>query len=145
MSQPLDPATLYVMIPDDITATFAFYARDAHVAYTAFGQTDHPEIYKFGRGARLYATSAVRAAVIRLDRNARAYAYLDLIVDDEADSAKVSRGVLYRSPARELLDSMKARYPLVARAHYPGRLEAVTVYRFRTTGRKEAAGGNVTD
>jgi hypothetical protein len=40
---------------------------------------------------------------------------------------------------------MKARYPLVARAHYPGRLEAVTVYRFRTTGRKEAAGGNVTD
>ena len=26
---------------------------------------------------------------------------------------------------------MEARYPLVAQTRYPGRLEAVTVYRFR--------------
>jgi uncharacterized membrane protein len=140
MSRPLDPTTLYVIAPDYMTATFAFYARDAHVAYTAFAQTDHPEILRYGNDASLYGPGAVRDAVTRLGREARAYEYLDLVLDDAADLRKVRRGLVYRSPARRLLDSMKARYPLVAQAKYPGRLESVTVYRFRTTGRRGALG-----
>jgi 4-amino-4-deoxy-L-arabinose transferase-like glycosyltransferase len=133
-SQPLDPTTLYVIAPDYMTATYAFYARDAKVAYTAFGQTDHPEIFRYGRGASIYSPGAVRNAIIVLGKKASTYAYLDLIVDDASDVAKVSRGRLYRSPARRLLDSMRDRYPLLAQTHYPGRLESVTVYRFRTQG-----------
>jgi 4-amino-4-deoxy-L-arabinose transferase-like glycosyltransferase len=133
-SRPLDPATLYVIAPDYMTATFAFYARDAQVAYTAFGQTDHPEIFRYGRDASIYSPGAVRNAIIGLGKKAGGHEYLDLIVDDASDSAKVSRGRLYRSPARRLLDSMRARYPLLAQAHYPGRFESVTVYRFRTQG-----------
>jgi 4-amino-4-deoxy-L-arabinose transferase-like glycosyltransferase len=133
-SQPLDPATLYVVAPDYMTATFAFYARDPHVAYTAFGQTDHPEIFRYGRDASIYSPGAVRNAIIALGKKAGGYEYLDLIVDDAGNSAKLSRGRLYRSPARRLLDSMRARYPLLGQRQYPGRLESVTVYRFRTQG-----------
>ncbi len=132
LSQRLDPATLYVIAPDNMTATFAFYARGAPVAYTAFVQADHPEIFRYANDEGTYLPGAVRDAVIRLDSSARAYGYLDLIVNDFADVQKVSRGVLYRSYVRQLLDSMKARYPLVARTEYAGRLESVTVYRFRT-------------
>jgi 4-amino-4-deoxy-L-arabinose transferase-like glycosyltransferase len=133
-SQPLDPATLYVIAPDYITATFAFYARDAQVAYTAFGQTDHPEIFRYGHDTSIYAPAAVRDAIIALDKKAGGHEYLELIVDDAGNSEKMSRGRLYRSPARRLLDSMRARYPLLAQRQYPGRLESVTVYRFRTQG-----------
>ncbi|HVR46690.1 MAG TPA: glycosyltransferase family 39 protein [Candidatus Binatia bacterium] len=132
VSQPLDAATLYVIAPDDITATFAFYSRDAHVAYTAFPQTDHPEIFKFGHNANAYAPGAVPDAVNRLVQDARTYEYIDLIVDDTADRRKVSRGVVYRSPTRDFLDAMKAHYLLVGQTSYPGRMESVTVYRLRT-------------
>lgn len=136
MSQPLDPATLYVFAPDYITATFAFYARDAHVAYTAFPQTDRPEVYRYGSDAALlYAPDAVRNAVVRLSRMTRAYSYLDLIVDDAADRWSLSGAGPYPSPVRRLLDSVKGRYREVARTKYPGRSESVTVYRFCTSGR----------
>jgi uncharacterized membrane protein len=131
-SQPLDPATLYVVVPDYMTATFAFYARNPRIAYTAFGQTDHPEIFRYGNDARNYGPHAVRDAVARLGRMARAYAHFDMLVDDAADKRVISGGVLYRTPSRRLLDSMESRYPLVTRTYYPGRLESVTVYRFRT-------------
>jgi hypothetical protein len=130
-SQPLDPATLYVVVPDYMTATFVFYMRDSRVAYTAFTQTDHPEIFRFGTDGSHYSPRAVRDATVRLERTARAYRRLDLIVDDASDAQEIWQGVLYRSPARRLLDSMEARYPLVGQTRYPGRLEAVTVYRFR--------------
>lgn len=129
-SQAIDPATLYVVVPDSIAATFAFYARDARVSYTAFGQTDHPEIFRYASDASNYGPRSVRDAAARLRRMARAYTHLDLIVDDAADLQKVWRDVIYPSPARGLIDWAKARYPLVAQAHYPGRLESVTVYRF---------------
>ena len=45
-SRPLEPATLYVVVPDYMTATFVFYVRDPRVAYTAFPQTDHPEVFR---------------------------------------------------------------------------------------------------
>jgi hypothetical protein len=134
-TQPLDPATLYVIAPYDLTATFAFYARDAQVAYTAFPQSDHPEIFKFGNDASLYEADAVPNAVNRLAGEARAYEYLDLIVDDTADVEKASGGVVYRSPTRDFLDAMRARYPLLAERRYPGRMESVTVYHLRGTGR----------
>jgi 4-amino-4-deoxy-L-arabinose transferase-like glycosyltransferase len=129
-SAPLDPATLYMMAPDYIAATFAFYAQGERAAYTAFPQTDHPEVYRYG-DASLYGPNAVRDALAELQRKARDYRYLDLVVDDDTNVQRVSQGVLHRSPVRQLLDSIKARYPLVARAHYPGRLESITVYRFR--------------
>jgi len=131
-SQPLDPASLYVIVPDYMTATFVFYARDPGVAYTAFAQVDHPEIFRYGEDASHYGPGAVRAAVVRLNGMARRYRYLDFIVEDSADKQKTLGGILYRTPARRLLDSIESRYTLVARAHYPGRLESVTVYRFRT-------------
>lgn len=135
MAQPLDSATLYVVVPDYMAATFAFYARDAGVTYTAFPESSHPEIYEYGRTVNLDAPGAVANAVVRLGNEARAYRHLDLIVDDGADVQKVSQRVVYRSAAREFLDATKARYPLVGRTRYPGRLESVTVYRFRTTAR----------
>ncbi len=130
-SRPLDADTLYVIVPDYLTATFAFYARDAHVAYAAFPQSDHPEIFKFGNDASPYAPGAVANAVNRVSSRARGDDYIDVIVDDTADLEKVSNGRVYRSPTREFLDSMKARFPLVARTRYPGRMESVTVYRLR--------------
>ncbi len=131
-SQPLDPATLYVMVPGDITATFAFYARRAHVAFTAFPQSDHPEIFKFGNDANGYAADAVPDAVTSVAGRAHTHDHIALIVDDTADLQKVSRAVVYRSPTRAFLDAMKARYPLVAATRYPGRMESVTVYQLRT-------------
>jgi 4-amino-4-deoxy-L-arabinose transferase-like glycosyltransferase len=134
-SQPLDPATLYVVVPDYMTATFVFYARGNRVAYTAFAQADHPEIFRYGDDARHYGPGAVRDAVVRLGKMARAYAYLDLIVDDSSFGEKTYRGRVYPSPSRRLVDSLQSRYRLVARARYPGRLESITVYRLRVNNR----------
>lgn len=129
----LDPSTLYAIAPDYMTATFVFYARDPRIPYTAWIQSDRPEIFDYGKSSERYSPANVRAGIARLERRARAYRYLDLIVDDDADETKIAGGVPQRSPVRELLDAVKRRFPLTAQQHYGGRLESITIYRFQTT------------
>lgn len=133
-SQPLNRATLYVIVPDYMAATFAFYTQRERIAYTAFPQTDHPEIYRYGDASR-YGPNAVADAVRRLSKDANNYRYVDLIVDDDTNVQQAVDGVLERSPDRELLDALKARYRLLAQTHYPARWESITVYRLRTASR----------
>jgi 4-amino-4-deoxy-L-arabinose transferase-like glycosyltransferase len=128
-AQPLDPATLYVIAPDYMTATFAFYARNAHVTYTGFVQTDHPEIYRFSDTSIWNRRGIIHEAAEALRREASRYEYLDLIIDDAG-----------RKKVRLLLSTMKAHYPLVAQTHYAARFEGITVYRFRTHRVAEVTG-----
>jgi 4-amino-4-deoxy-L-arabinose transferase-like glycosyltransferase len=134
----LDPATLYVVVPDYMAATFVYYARAQPVAYTAFAQFDHPEIFRYGDDARNYGPNAVRDAVTRLGKMALGFRYLDLVVEDGSDGQRTWHGRIYRSSAGRLLDALKARYSVVALTRYPGRLESITVYRFRVAHSERA-------
>jgi hypothetical protein len=126
-TQPLDSATLYVIAPNYMAATFAFYARDVDVHYGGFAQADHPEIWRRdGEVAAWNKPSAVSDELRVITREAGHYKYLDFIVDDRAAN-------MYSMPFGKvwlLLNQIEAGYPLLAHTRYPGRYEPISVYRF---------------
>ncbi len=119
--------TLYVLAPDYLAPTFAYYARNSHVAFLGFARVDHPEILALeGYAAVWQAPDAVDNAVSAVARAAKAYRYVDLIVDDTAgDAASMPYGKTW-----QFLEKIEGRYQLVSKRTYPGVWEPVTVYRF---------------
>jgi|GEM_PF-3297889 len=126
-AQPLDSRTFYLIAPDYLTPTFAFYARDARIGYGAFAQDDRPEIYRLGgQVAAWNRPTAINDSLRMLARKAQRYEFLDFVVDDEStDHAAIPYGKVW-----QLLHQIELRYPLVSKKSYAGRSEAVTVYRF---------------
>jgi len=121
-AQPLDRDTLYAVAPDYMTATFAFYARDADVAYTGVPNIDHPEIFRFATVSRWRRPGIVEEALANLQQQVRPYSYLDLIVNENSGEDNVKR----------LEQALAQRYALVWHQYYSGKFEPITVYRFRT-------------
>lgn len=139
-TRPLDPETLYVIAPNYMAATFAFYARNSGVRYSGFVQTDHPEIYRLQDEASAWGKPTVISDEIQMiARESDRYRYLDFVVDDDATNmASIPFGKVWL-----LLHRLEARYPLLARSRYGGRDEPISVYRFllRTRSRPSAATG----
>jgi 4-amino-4-deoxy-L-arabinose transferase-like glycosyltransferase len=119
--------TLYVLAPDYLAPTFAYYARNAHVAFLGFARVDHPEILALeGYAAVWQAPEAVDKAVSVVERTAKTYRYVDVIVDDTAnDAANMPYGKTW-----QFLERIKHRYRLVSKKRYAGVWEPVTVYGF---------------
>jgi hypothetical protein len=127
-AQPFDSATLYVIAPDYMAPTFAFYSRGQRVTYTAFVHRDHPEIMVVANYAAAWkASGAVGEAAAALMKESRRFDYLDLIVDAGVGGLSVMH---YDREVLALLHVLEARYRLVSATPYPGRREPVEVYRF---------------
>jgi uncharacterized membrane protein len=127
-AQPPDRRTLYLIAPDYLAPTFAFYARGTN--YRGFVRWRHPEIFQIAGyandwnepGALEQTLRAIAAETSRYDR-------LDLVLDESAHD----QGELPYSKVRELLQRLRERYPLLTESFYPGRLERISVYRFKLT------------
>jgi 4-amino-4-deoxy-L-arabinose transferase-like glycosyltransferase len=126
-TQPLQSTTLYVIAPDYLAATFAFYARDTHVRDLGFVQVQHPEVYALqGMQADWGRPSAVADGLRTIAREAGHYRYLDLVINDYAASnAAVAFGKVW-----QLRNALERRYRLLGFWHYAGTFEPVSVYRF---------------
>ena len=124
----LDRGTLYVIAPDYMAATFAFYARRSHVSYTGFVRSRHPEITRWANYlADWQAPNAVASGAEAIQRHARPYEYMDMIMDEAARSVTPIPYV----KVWQLLSLMEGRFRLVDSKRYAGRDEAIVVYRFR--------------
>lgn len=122
-----DPATLYIIAPDYLASTFAFYSRNAHVIPHGFVRWEQPEFFRLsGYSTDWSRADAVRSAVAEVVSGARHYKYLDLIVDDYAQN----QGEVPYGKVWQLLKQLEARYQLVSHTRFPGRYEAVSDYRF---------------
>ncbi len=126
-AQRLDPANLYVIAPDYLAPTFAFYARHTNVRFLGFARIYKPEMYTLGGYSSIWRDpAAVGKALKVIAREANHYAFLDLLVDESAKDE-------YRFPfgkTWQLLHELRRRYPMVAHTRYPGRCEPLSVYRF---------------
>jgi 4-amino-4-deoxy-L-arabinose transferase-like glycosyltransferase len=127
-SHSLSRATLYVIAPDYLAPTFDFYARGA--SFRGFVRWRHPEIFRLeGYAAAWNAPSAVARALRAIAGESGTYRELDLVLDDSAhDEGRIPYG-----KAQQLLREMRARYRLLGYSRYAGRLEPISVYRFKLT------------
>jgi 4-amino-4-deoxy-L-arabinose transferase-like glycosyltransferase len=127
-AERLDRGTLYVIAPDYMAATFAFYARNSHVFYTGFVRGHHPEITRWANYlADWQARNAVALGAEAIQRSVRRYEYMDMIMDEAATGVTPIPYV----KIWQLLSVMEGRFRLVESTRYAGRDEAIVVYRFR--------------
>jgi uncharacterized membrane protein len=126
-AHPPDPATLYVIAPDYMAATFAFYARNSDVRFIGFPKQRQPEVYEVARDADNWNDpKAVSNALATVRALSQRYAYLDVVADASArDRGRVPYGKTWT-----LLARLDRRYRLLDRTLYPGKIELVYVYRF---------------
>ena len=126
-SVPSDPGTLYLIAPDYMAPTFAYYARTRNVTYVGFARLEHPEYYVLDGYADLWSDPAVIAQTLHaVAARSRRFRYLDVVVDSWAHNAdRVPFGKVWR-----LVAELKRRYILISQANYSGRWEPISVYRF---------------
>jgi 4-amino-4-deoxy-L-arabinose transferase-like glycosyltransferase len=129
--EKLAPQSLYVLAPDYLASTFAFYARDAKVDFQGFVRRDHAEIFRLDRYAQDWRDRrAVTQALYTVNLQARKFRYLDVIVDDQArNSGNVEYGKVWR-----FLGALQKRYALIRKSRYAGRYETVSEYDFIVNG-----------
>jgi hypothetical protein len=134
-AKPVDPSTYYLIAPDYLAASFAFYVRPPAITYGAFAQHDRPEIYRLENQVDVWNNpDAVADEMQRLAREARTYRNLDYVVDAHAkDMARIPFGKVWK-----LLAQLERTYPLVSTERFPGRLETISVYRFRLRAPRSA-------
>lgn len=123
----LDRSALYLIAPDYLASSFAFYARNTHVTYRGFVRSNHPEIFRLDGYAADWSEKGVAlASAAAIGREAHGYHYLNVIVDRRArDEGQVSYGKVWT-----LLALLKHHYPLLAEVRYAGRLEDISEYHF---------------
>jgi 4-amino-4-deoxy-L-arabinose transferase-like glycosyltransferase len=122
-----DAATLYVLAPDYLASTFAFYARDTAPNVAGFVRWDQPEIFRLAAYAADWnRADAVDRTLARVRAAPARITEVDLVIDDRAGD---SGGVPY-GRVSDLLARLRGRYRLLDRSAHPGRYEAVTEYRF---------------
>ncbi|HZY98162.1 MAG TPA: hypothetical protein VFE36_01175 [Candidatus Baltobacteraceae bacterium] len=125
-SSGLDRSTLYVIAPDYMAATFAFYTRDHPVAYRGFVRVDDPQIFRVEGYARDWTDPhVVERAIATIERDALFFKYVTVVADERALTAQNP----YRQ-TRRLLRRLETRYRLLSESRYPGRFEPVAVFRF---------------
>lgn len=118
---------LYVVAPDYLASTFAYYARDAGAHFTGFVRADEPQVFALENYARDWNDPRAIARSLSLIRaQAARYRFVDVIIDVRAhDQGHVPYG---RSWA--LVRALQQRMPLVERMVFPGRYETIADYRF---------------
>lgn len=126
--RPPDAATLYVVAPDYLAATAAYYMRDAAPALYGFARDDRPEIFRLDGYAALWNDpGAVARAEAAIERAAKGKRAIVFIVDRYA----ANEGTIPYGKVWQLLERVRRRYASAGRSGYDGRYETVDAYRFR--------------
>ncbi|MBV8148786.1 MAG: glycosyltransferase family 39 protein [Candidatus Eremiobacteraeota bacterium] len=127
VTEGLPGDTLYVLAPDYLAPTFAYYTRRDPVPFLGFARIEHPESFTLDGYAKLWkAPGAVNDALAAIAGEAREYRYLDVIVDE------ISRdeGPMPYAKTWALLGQLKSRYRLSNTRRFAGVWEPIAVYQF---------------
>jgi 4-amino-4-deoxy-L-arabinose transferase-like glycosyltransferase len=126
-AEGLQDDTLYLVAPDYLAPTFAYYARSLPLTFLGFARVEHPEVLTLDGYRRLWnAPEAVDDALNAVARAAPRYQNLDVIVDQNARN----EGRMPYGKTWILLEQLKRRYRLLGARRFPGVWEPITVYRF---------------
>ena len=128
-SGPPTGSTLFVLAPDYLAPTFAFYTRGLPVRFIGFPRVVHPEIFTLaGYEASWSAPHAVDNTLAAIARESKTgtFRYLDVIVQDDVESV----GYLDYGRTWDLLRAVELRYKLLGRTRYSGKWEFISVYQF---------------
>jgi hypothetical protein len=122
----MDGSTLYVIAPDYIAPTFAFYTRSRPVTYRGFIRLSNPHGFPAeGYDAQWGDRAIVDHAVNTILHESKKFHYVVVVADQRA----LRMPNPYRQTAH-LLALLRSRYSLVGIESYAGRMEPVSVYRF---------------
>jgi hypothetical protein len=123
-----DATTLYLLAPDYLASTFAFYARGTTARAAGFVRWNQPEVFRLaGYAADWNRAGAVSQTLRAIERADRRYRFVDVIVDDRA----VDAGSVPYGKVKLLIGNLRERYPLVSRTRHPGRYESISEFLFR--------------
>jgi hypothetical protein len=126
------PETAFLISPDRLAPTFAYYARGLPVVFFGFGRWERPDLFSPQGYAALWSDpdllDRTLGRVVALP--AAGHTRLGLVHDDRIDDAgPLRRGTL----ATRLLRELERRYHLLSHASYSGRKESATLYLFDLT------------
>jgi 4-amino-4-deoxy-L-arabinose transferase-like glycosyltransferase len=125
-SGAVDRNTLYVIAPDYMVATFAFYNRNAQANYVGFVHPRGGEVYN-PAGLRDWSDPTVlQHALNSVVASTHGHKYLSLLVDRSVLAGDYK---LYR-PVVPFINALKGRYAFIGSVEYPGSDESVVEYRF---------------
>jgi hypothetical protein len=125
-SAGIDPRTLYVIAPDEMTPTFAYYTRHDEAHFMGFVRRNNSQVFVLEGYERDWNDPHAVRDALQAIAAAKQFRYVELVVDERT----------HGSPAVpfwkswQLLAQLERRYSLVKRARYPGEFESVAVYRF---------------
>lgn len=127
-SHDFDSHALYVIAPDYLAPTFAFYTQTNRPRTLGFVRLLDPEIFILKRYERDWnADDVVDRSFAAIDAAARTHAIVHYVVDAHcADSGRMPYGKVWT-----LLTRLKADFKLEKIVRYAGRVEEVDDYRFR--------------
>jgi hypothetical protein len=127
-AQAPDAHSLYVLAPDYLASTFAFYAQGTPVDIHGFVRWNRPQIFTLDGYVRDWRDpEAVSRALAAVERQAGRHDALDFIMD-----ATTTRQAWHPyAKAWRLLIELERRYSLTADSCYAGRNESICVYHFR--------------
>jgi len=125
----LQADTLYVLAPDYLAPTFAFYARGTPVDTIGFARIEHPELFTLEGYVTLWNDpAAIDDAMNAIARAARDHEFVDYVAEQNV----VDHGRMPYRKVWQLLARLRERYRLVDVTKYPASWEPVIVYRFKT-------------
>lgn len=131
-ADPPKPRALYVIAPDYMAATFAYYVRNRPVPFIGFVRIRDPEFFNARGYARDWNDSSaltnVECYISRASSRYRSLVYV-------ADRGTRDQWHIPYAKTWQLLAFLKARYPLEVSRSFAGTNESVSEYRFdRTSG-----------
>ncbi len=127
-----DPRTVYLVAPDYVAATFAYYTRAQQRRLYGFARWDHPEIFEVEHYAERWGvTDLVPATLERIDRLHRdGYRLLVVIRGERAGNHIHDQAAMHYSRTDDLVDALSHTYTLLRRHDAPGRAESAELKLF---------------
>jgi uncharacterized membrane protein len=134
-------STVYLIAPDYLTATFAYYSRGRERPFIGFVRANGAEIFRVAGYAALWndPQALPRAECAVMQYPSAGYSHLDYIVDNKAqDQGSVPYGKVW-----PLLRFLQTYYQQTNYANYPGLQESISEYRFSLSPKKHEMGCRV--
>lgn len=126
-SGELEPDALYVIAPDYLVSTFAFYTQQRAISRLGFARRENSDVFVLEGYENVWAArDVVDRTVVEVERLAATHDRIHYIVDHYA----VDRGRMRYGKVWELLHRLRDTYRLEGVSEYRGRQETIDDYRF---------------
>ena len=124
--------TVYLLSPDYLGITFAYYFRQQPVQLHGFPDWDRPEIFSpKGHAEEWQSPTLISDAEKQIQEEANKGSLKLALIQKSGIIPDL--GEMRYSRANQLLSQLKQTYPLIAKDSYPGHTESVTLYLFSLT------------